>query len=187
MNQPTSSNVGQSSSDDVDNAIELAEMARAGRRPPRGRKYLLSIDGRTHLVEEDNVTGRQLLDLAEKQPADDYVVILLIWDGENEVVGPDDNVDLARRGIERFITGRKDDEIVVAVYAPRSPEPKDFIWDSDLTVGEAAQEAADAFGYDTGSPGLQKGDHPLDRSHTLEEADVEHGNELELFDTGGGV
>lgn len=81
-------------------------------------------------------------------------------------------------------------EIRVIVFAPRSPEPKEFHWRKDLKVGEAAQEAAQAFGYQGGNPGLQtEGNRPrvLDNNKTLEQEKVHNGERLELIDTGGGV
>ena len=75
----------------------------------------------------------------------------------------------------------------VTVYAPRSPKPKKFKWAADLTVGEAANEAAKAFGYAAGTPTLAKKGQPLDRAKTLRDAGVKDRDELELVDIGGGV
>jgi hypothetical protein len=63
----------------------------------------------------------------------------------------------------------------VSVFAPRATEPKTFHWNKHLTVGEAADEAAQAFGYVGGTPSLAKGD------------EVRDDDTLELVDTGGGV
>ena len=80
-----------------------------------------------------------------------------------------------------------EEDLVVTVFAPRTPEPKTFVWAKTKLVGEAAKEAAAAFGYEAGTPGLQKGDEVLDNKKTLEAAGVEHCDKLELVDTGGGV
>ena len=53
-----------------------------------------------------------------------------------------------------------------------------------------AKEAAAAFEYKVGSPGLQTEGHPprvLDNTRTLAEEHVRNGEKLELVDTGGGV
>jgi hypothetical protein len=84
----------------------------------------------------------------------------------------------------------RDDTIRVIVFAPRSPHPKEFTWPKTLKVGEAAREAATAFGYQGGNPGLQTEGHPpkvLDNNKTLEQEHVRNGEKLELIDTGGGV
>lgn len=170
-----------------DEAIDLEQAAREGRKPPRGRRYRVRVDDEKYLVTDDVVTGRQILEISGREPVEDYVLILRVWDEDNEIIDPDDEVNLARRGIERFVTGREDDEIVVTVYAPRAHEPKHFTWDEDILVRDAAQEAAEEFGYNAGTPGLEEDEDPLDQDKSLEEAGVEHGDVLELFDTGGGV
>ncbi len=78
-------------------------------------------------------------------------------------------------------------DLHVTVFAPRTPEPKDFRWDKTTLVGEAASQAAIFFGYKGGNPGLQKGDHVLDNKKSLEQAGINNGDKLELVDTGGGV
>ena len=92
--------------------------------------------------------------------------------------------------METQLHGPEGHEIRVIVFAPRSPEPKEFQWQRDLKVGEAAQQAAKAFGYQAGNPGLQtEGHRPrvLDNSKTLEQEHVHNDEKLELIDTGGGV
>jgi hypothetical protein len=86
--------------------------------------------------------------------------------------------------------GHEHHEVKVIVFAPRSPHPKEFTWRETLKVGEAAREAANAFGYTGGTPGLQtEGHRPrvLDNNMTLEQEHVHNGEKLELIDTGGGV
>ena len=79
-------------------------------------------------------------------------------------------------------------EVTVTVYAPRSPEPKTFHFRREETVGQAARTAADAFGYEGGSPSFEIKDHVvLDRNETLAAAHVHNGETLELVDVGGGV
>lgn len=78
----------------------------------------------------------------------------------------------------------------VEVFAPRDPKSKEFFWRPRLLVGEAAKDAAKAFGYAAGNPGFQTFANPpktLDNKLTLEAAHVHCGEKLELVDTGGGV
>jgi hypothetical protein len=82
----------------------------------------------------------------------------------------------------------KDKQLLqVTVSVPRATEPKTFEWSKHLSVGEAADQAAAAFGYSGGTPSLAKGDEVLDRSKQLVAAGVRDGDELDLVDTGGGV
>lgn len=93
---------------------------------------------------------------------------------------------------ESAVESKKDfpDEatLTVTVYAPRSVEPKEFTWKRSLLVGDAAKEAASAFGYGEGTPSLENEDNNvLDRSKPLVAEDVRDGDALELTDVGGGV
>ena len=79
-------------------------------------------------------------------------------------------------------------ELTVEVFSPRVPEPVKFNWSKSLKVGDAADEAAKAFGYEAGNPTfLDKAEHVLDRDKTLSEAGVRDFDKLELTDKGGGV
>jgi hypothetical protein len=77
--------------------------------------------------------------------------------------------------------------ITVKVFAPRSPEPRDFTFPKTEKVGDAARQVADAFGYAGGNPTLAKGDRILDRQKPLVAEGVDNGDELELVDAGSGV
>jgi hypothetical protein len=77
--------------------------------------------------------------------------------------------------------------ITVHVLSPREPDPRDFTFAKTLRVGEAAMQAATAFGYEAGTPSFQKGAEVLDRDKPLVAAGVRDGDELELVDVGGGV
>lgn len=79
-------------------------------------------------------------------------------------------------------------EITVRVFAPRVTEPKRFTWPVSKKVGEAAKEAAVAFGLTGGNPTLgNKEGQPYNRDQTLKEAHIHDHQELELLDAGGGV
>ncbi len=76
----------------------------------------------------------------------------------------------------------------VSVYAPREPDPRQFTFQRNDTVGDAARTAADAFGYSSGNPSFQNADgEVLDRSRNLAAAHVRDGDTLQLVDVGGGV
>lgn len=78
--------------------------------------------------------------------------------------------------------------LTVTVFAPRSPDPMSFTFRRNDTVGEAARQAADAFGYQGGNPSLATDEQVvLDRAKTLAGAHVRDGDVLHLVDVGGGV
>ncbi len=79
-------------------------------------------------------------------------------------------------------------ELTVEVFSPRVPEPVKFTWSKSLKVGDAADEAAKALGYEAGKPTLlDKAGHVLDREKTPSEAGVRDLDTLELTDKGGRV
>jgi hypothetical protein len=103
-----------------------------------------------------------------------------------------DDQTIAEAGVKNdeklLLVGKHDHKIAVRVVAPRSPKEKTFHWEKTLLVGNAAKEAAAAFGYHSGNPGLENSSHKvLDNGKTLEAAGVKDGDCLELLDSGGGV
>lgn len=82
---------------------------------------------------------------------------------------------------------RADKEITLVVYVPREDEPKTFTFDKTTKVGAAAQEIAQAFGYDGEGFTLQRGDKVLDSKKPLMAEGLSDGDELDLVGTGGGV
>ena len=80
------------------------------------------------------------------------------------------------------------DELTVEVFSPRIPEPMKFTWLKSLKVGDAADKAAKAFGYEAGNPTfIDKAKQVLERDKTLFEAGIQDFDTLELTDKGGGV
>ncbi len=76
----------------------------------------------------------------------------------------------------------------VKVFAPRNPlDQRPYSWSKHLTVGEAASQAAPAFGIVGGQPTLAKASTALDRSKQLVAAGVRDGDVLEIVDAAGGV
>jgi hypothetical protein len=61
-------------------------------------------------------------------------------------------------------------EVTVEVFAPRQTEPKTFTWPLHWMVGQAAQQAANAFSYQGGTPTLGHENETFDRNKTLETA-----------------
>jgi hypothetical protein len=78
--------------------------------------------------------------------------------------------------------------ITVTVYAPSSTDPKQFTWAKVMKVGDAAEEAARAWGLTAEAPTFQnKADEVFDRQKPLVACGVRDGDTLELVSAGGGV
>lgn len=172
----------------LDELVDIEEYSRAGKRPPPAKTYRYRVDTDRRETSKPFLSGREILESAGREPAEDYVLIQRMRGTSNEVINLDEMVDFTTPGIERFVSAKLGDEdLVVTVFSPRSPEPKQFTWDKSRLVGDAAREAATAFGYAGGNPGLKKEEAVLDNAQSLYAAGIEHGDELELVDTGGGV
>lgn len=78
--------------------------------------------------------------------------------------------------------------VTVTVFSPSTPDPKSFTWKKNTKVGDAAAEAASAFGHQGGTPTFRNEEGAiLDRDKPLVAEGVRDGDELELVDVGGGV
>ncbi len=89
-----------------DDAIDLEECGKNERRPPKGHKYRIRIDGEKHNVDSAEITGIGILALVEKRD-DEWSLNQKLHGGKRERIGANDLVDLSRPGIERFETVRR--------------------------------------------------------------------------------
>lgn len=93
---------------DPDAVIDLEEYARSGRRPPKAKKYRIRIDKVRYEVSVPSMTGRQLLELAGKTPAERFMLSQKLHGGQVKPVGLDEVADFTAPGVERFMTLAKD-------------------------------------------------------------------------------
>ena len=89
-----------------DDAIDLEECGRNDRRPPKGHKYRIRIDGDKHTVDSAEITGAGILALVGKRD-DEWSLNQKLHGGKRERIESNDQVDLSRPGIERFETVRR--------------------------------------------------------------------------------
>lgn len=89
-------------------------------RPPR-HEYRIHIDGEVVEVETQHPTGELLLKKVGKRPCA-FELIEELQDHENDVVEPDETVDLETHGLKRFITAHKE---VVTIFVNGNPYPID--------------------------------------------------------------
>ena len=86
--------------------IDVEECGKHERRPPRGHKYRIRIDGTKHTVETAAVTGAEILALVEKNDHD-WSLNQKLHGGRRVRVKPEQEVDLCTPGVERFETVRR--------------------------------------------------------------------------------
>jgi Prokaryotic E2 family E/Multiubiquitin len=87
--------------------IDLEEHFKAGKPVPRAKRYRIKIDKEYYVVDVPEMTGRQLLTLAGKTPAETFI---LQQKKAKQVtrIELDEAVNFVARGIERFMTLAKE-------------------------------------------------------------------------------
>lgn len=89
---------------EVDEVVDLEECAKAHRKPPKAKRYKIRIDKQKYVVKVIKMTGRELLNLAEKTPATNYMIRQKFRGGEAKKIELDEKVDFTTPGVERFVT-----------------------------------------------------------------------------------
>ena len=84
--------------------IDLEKYAKEGKKPPKAERYRIRIDKLHYVVEVPSMTGRELLELAEKTPVDRYSISEKIHGGAPVKIGLNDVADFTKPGVERFRT-----------------------------------------------------------------------------------
>jgi len=82
--------------------VDIEEYAKRGEKPPKAKKYRIRIGKQHFVVAVPEMTGRQILALAGKTPAESFKLQQKFTGGKIEVVGLDQLVDFTARGVERF-------------------------------------------------------------------------------------
>jgi hypothetical protein len=99
--------------------------------------YPVKIDGTVYETDKPAISGEELLALAGKEPKSDYIIYLILEDGDMESIRPSEMVDLQRRDIEAFRTFNTD------VIYRLEVDGKSREWGSDLISGRAIKRLAD--------------------------------------------
>jgi hypothetical protein len=87
--------------------INIAEYAERGHDVPHARSYIVRIDCETVRVATHTPTGEMLLARVGKRPCA-FELIEEVACGENDVIQPDETVNLRKRGLKGFITAHKE-------------------------------------------------------------------------------
>ena len=90
----------------VGDPIDIEDCGKHGRPPPKGQKYRITIDREKYLVEEEKISGEQILARAGKT-SEEWALNQKLAGGKRERIKADDFVDLSQPGIERFETVRR--------------------------------------------------------------------------------
>ena len=90
---------------ETDEIIDIEEYAKAGRPvPTKAKRYQIRIDKQKYVVRVPAMTGRDLLNLAGKTPATNFMISQKFRGGEARKIGYDEKADFTQPGVERFMT-----------------------------------------------------------------------------------
>ncbi len=89
---------------ETEEIIDIEECAKTNRKPPKAKHYKIRIDKQYYVVRVSAMTGRDLLNLAGKTPATNYMISQKFRDGEAKKIGLDEKADFTMPGVERFMT-----------------------------------------------------------------------------------
>jgi hypothetical protein len=124
------------------NEIDILQFAERGEDVPHAGTYYVRIDDERVKVETDHPSGELLLRKVGKRPCA-FELIEEFVDHKNNVVEPDEEVDLRKHGLKGFITAHKEivtisingdphriergDRTVVAILAKVNETPDGYI------------------------------------------------------------
>ncbi|WP_374572368.1 multiubiquitin domain-containing protein [Phenylobacterium sp.] len=87
----------------IDEVVDIEVYVREQKTVPLARAYRIRIDKPYYVVEVPKMTGRQILELAGKNPPEDYVLRQIIH-GQPVKVEHNAVVDFRTPGVEKFKT-----------------------------------------------------------------------------------
>jgi len=90
--------------EDIEDVADLEELAKAGRKVHEAKTYRIKIDKDKYDVEVPEMTVRDILLLAGKEPVDQFALYQKPKGGKPVKLNLNDTVDFRAPGIERFTT-----------------------------------------------------------------------------------
>ncbi|MCB0361675.1 MAG: multiubiquitin domain-containing protein [Bdellovibrionales bacterium] len=92
----------------ADEIADLEEYAKQGKLPPKSRGYRIRINKDRFEVQQEEITGREVLALASLTPAERYTLRVKTAGGPARKLELDESVDLTQAGVEKFRAIRND-------------------------------------------------------------------------------
>lgn len=84
--------------------IDIEEFAKQGKKVPKAKKYIIKVDREKYKTESECLTGKEILELAGKNPFNRFQLNQKIKGGQVSKIEYDQKVDFTAPGIERFMT-----------------------------------------------------------------------------------
>jgi hypothetical protein len=82
--------------------VDVEEYGKRNEKPPKAKKYRIRVNKQHFTVDVPQMTGREILTLAGKTPAENYKLQQKLHGGQVKVIQASDVVDFTAPGVERF-------------------------------------------------------------------------------------
>ncbi len=86
----------------VEMIVDLEEYARLGKVPPLAKGYRIKVNGESFVVNQPQITGREVLVVAALTPPDKYTLRVKVSGQPPKKVELDEQIDLRAPGVEKF-------------------------------------------------------------------------------------
>lgn len=94
----------KSGEQDAQEIIDIEEYLSNGKKPPRGKKYTVKVDGQKITFDHEVVTGEEVLNAAGLKPVECYSLYLKEKGCDFELVRSHEKIDLVEKGVEQFVS-----------------------------------------------------------------------------------
>ncbi|MEE9431461.1 MAG: multiubiquitin domain-containing protein [Melioribacteraceae bacterium] len=84
--------------------IDIEEYSKSNKKIPKCKRYRIRIDRTKYVVSVSSMNGKELLELANKIPGEEYAIYQKLCGGVSDRINLDEKVDFRTPGIERFVT-----------------------------------------------------------------------------------
>lgn len=88
----------------IEEIIDLEILAKKDEKPKKAQKYRIRVDKDYFIVHSSEMTGREILTLAGKNPPERYRLDQKFKGGRTKKVELDEIIDFTTHGLERFMT-----------------------------------------------------------------------------------
>lgn len=89
---------------EADEPVDIEACAERDHETPQAKRYKIRVDRQRHVVDRPAMTGREILELAGKNPATRFRLDQKLRGGQAKKVGHDETVSFCAPGVERFMT-----------------------------------------------------------------------------------
>lgn len=89
---------------EADEPVDVEACAGRGHEAPGARRYRIRVDREKYVVDRPRPTGREVLEMAGRQPAAQFQLYQKLRGGEKRAIALDETTDLTAPGVERFQT-----------------------------------------------------------------------------------